>query len=387
MLSAQSRAALESQRMEVLIEVERLENELQAVDREQAQLNKEIKILEESGSFSDIDPEPVEAEPQVRAVIDSEDFTEKEDGAQYDDYKILQALHQELLNQQASQLQQGGYDIDPDALGAKMILARQEKQLEQALATVSQVETHHAGDKLNEEEFSKSEIPLSAAIEEPVLEVQQSQAQREALSGLLSQTADLDNDSQIIRTKISQLTSKLEDLNNKIEYAISGGKKTVNIATLDGVREEAIIAPAIIASTAVASRPTSSSFSGRKGFFSWPMQDAIIVSRYGQQQHKSIPSIKVNNKGINFRSANSAVTSIHEGVVEKISRIENLHTIIIKHDGNYYTVYSGLLNAAVLIGASVNEGTYLGHAAGNEMHFELWEGESNMNPSQWLKNN
>jgi len=402
--SAQDRAALEAQRMDVLKEIEKLEIKLQGIDNEKTEIYREISSLEKSTASSEgvvrrshsarkqIQKKTIQ--PEVERSTEPAEFTDGDEEM----YATLNALQQEILNRQSRNLQiakhKGKYNEDAEFISSKMILARHESQINKVLTDRSRKSS--AQEVMVEEEFTKEEIPLSAAFEQEHFPADTEEILESTdISHLLEQTTELTDASGRIKLKIASLTSEWEELNQQIEYAMTGGKTVINIGRLDGV-DDVVMPPSIIAvPNEVVSAPDAttssygmtSGFSARKGFLAWPMKDAILVGRYGQQQHKTIPNINVDNKGIDLRSIESEVSSIFSGTVEKVTAISGLQTIVVEHAGKYFTVYSGLLNATVSAGDAVEQGTYLGHAAGNEMHFEIWDNDKNQNPSHWLKNN
>ncbi len=135
-----------------------------------------------------------------------------------------------------------------------------------------------------------------------------------------------------------------------------------------------------------------SHFENKQGFHIWPLENAELGLRFGKQLD---PESKINfyNNGIDLTSTNNNLAkSVFEGkVIKKIYHSDNDNTIILKHDNNYYTVYSMLKFCQLEEGEFVNESEIIGILNSNSngiynLHFELWHKTQVQNPSHWLKN-
>jgi septal ring factor EnvC (AmiA/AmiB activator) len=60
--------------------------------------------------------------------------------------------------------------------------------------------------------------------------------------------------------------------------------------------------------------------------------------------------------------------------------------IMIKH-GNYYTVYSKLIEVYVAKGERIAAGHTIGKLGPNNatLHFEIWKDKEKLDPEQWLR--
>lgn len=176
---------------------------------------------------------------------------------------------------------------------------------------------------------------------------------------------------QEIQTELKHYNSSRENLNKKIESILFKSF-----------------------SSDIYSVPTSEKeFEQRKGFMPWPVNKKSIALRYGEQFHPTHQNIKINNSGIDIRSSDQLVSSITHGIVSNVVNIsDDETTIIIKHDNNYYTVYSNLNLSFVKKNDYISSGQAIGELSKKEgkeyeIHFEVWKGKENLNPTNWLKNN
>jgi len=133
----------------------------------------------------------------------------------------------------------------------------------------------------------------------------------------------------------------------------------------------------------------SSSFLGNKGRLPWPVTQGITIQGYGTNK---VDGILIPNDGIDIRtSSGAAIRSVFEGEVTTVKDIMGTSLVIIKH-GEYFTVYSNLRSVNVKVGQKVSTkqaiGTVATDGATGETvaHFELYKGQSSVNPETWLAN-
>jgi murein DD-endopeptidase MepM/ murein hydrolase activator NlpD len=138
----------------------------------------------------------------------------------------------------------------------------------------------------------------------------------------------------------------------------------------------------------------NSVFEQNKGSLPWPVSSGAIGSKFGRHAHESISGIEVNNKGVDFiTSANAEIYTVFNGTVTSVFNIQGAGMNVIVTHGAYKTVYSGLQNVYVSVGAKVNTkdkiGTVADNGEGYVLHFELGKvsdaGWVPQNPELWLK--
>ena len=135
-------------------------------------------------------------------------------------------------------------------------------------------------------------------------------------------------------------------------------------------------------------------FEQNKGSLPWPVASGAVGSKFGRHAHESIAGIEVNNKGVDFiTSANAEIFTVFNGTVTSVFNIQGAGMNVIVTHGAYKTVYSGLQNVYVSVGAKVNTkdkiGTVADNGEGYILHFELGKvseaGWVPQNPELWLK--
>jgi murein DD-endopeptidase MepM/ murein hydrolase activator NlpD len=119
-----------------------------------------------------------------------------------------------------------------------------------------------------------------------------------------------------------------------------------------------------------------------KGDWQWPLTHVEISSAYGERGGKF-------HQGIDLRAPmRTPVYAAADGTVVYVgSKIRGYgRMIVLKHAGNYYTVYAHHSKNVVKMGARVSKGQLIaysgksGHASGPHLHFELRRGTQSYDP-------
>ena len=185
---------------------------------------------------------------------------------------------------------------------------------------------------------------------------------------------------------------------NKASANASGTGATAPVKTNTPVAVVAPPKPIEKATPKIESAPevvlANSVFEQNKGSLPWPVSSGAIGSKFGRHAHESISGIEVNNKGVDFiTSANAEIYTVFNGTVTSVFNIQGAGMNVIVTHGAYKTVYSGLQNVYVSVGAKVNTkdkiGTVADNGEGYVLHFELGKvsdaGWVPQNPELWLK--
>ncbi|MCB0482287.1 MAG: peptidoglycan DD-metalloendopeptidase family protein [Flavobacteriales bacterium] len=135
----------------------------------------------------------------------------------------------------------------------------------------------------------------------------------------------------------------------------------------------------------------SSNFANNKGKLPWPTAKGVITEYYGEHAHPVLKGIKVNNNGVDISTEENAIArSVFAGQVSAVFVIQGIGKAIMIRHGEYITVYSNLKEVYVQKGDMVETKQQLGLALTDpekgktEVHFEIWKGQTTMNPSGWL---
>jgi len=135
----------------------------------------------------------------------------------------------------------------------------------------------------------------------------------------------------------------------------------------------------------------SEKFTLNKGKLPWPVERGVIIERFGVQSHPVLKGIETFNNGVKITTEEGAeIRSIFDGQVSRIIDIPGAGKAVIVSHGDYFTVYSNLLEVSVKRGETVllkeKLGTVITKNTEKETITELqiWKGSEKMDPSSWL---
>lgn len=135
----------------------------------------------------------------------------------------------------------------------------------------------------------------------------------------------------------------------------------------------------------------SSSFASNKSKLPWPVIKGIISEHFGVHPHPLMPNIDINNNGIDITTSNGALArAVFDGEVKAVVSIPGSGQFILIRHGEYLTIYSNLKEVYVKVGDKVTTKQNLGIILLDEedsktvLHFELWKGQTKLDPETWL---
>ena len=136
----------------------------------------------------------------------------------------------------------------------------------------------------------------------------------------------------------------------------------------------------------------SQDFIKNRGRLPWPVEGGFISKPYGERIHPTLSKVKVRNNGVDIRTdPGSTVKAIFEGEVVGLQAVPGYNYMVILQHGDYFSVYSNLVDVRVKAGARVGTADVIGAVATNattntsELHFEVWKERQTQNPAAWLK--
>jgi len=182
---------------------------------------------------------------------------------------------------------------------------------------------------------------------------------------------------KVLLAKVRKQQQQGERLNREIRAAIS------RAIARDERKTKADRKAGVVASKASI---VGGAIDKQKGKLGWPIRGKI-VRRFGTQPHPDVPSVKIQNSGIDIDAGPSeTIEAIFAGEVISLRKIPGLHSIIMVRHGGFYTVYSNLEHPQVKMGDHVQAGQQLGLTTtnGDALHFEIWKGKVPLNPASWL---
>lgn len=131
-------------------------------------------------------------------------------------------------------------------------------------------------------------------------------------------------------------------------------------------------------------------FANNRGGLAWPVNNAVVSGRFGNQPHPTVKNVTISNSGIDFTiQGRGTVKSVFEGEVIGYKEIPGYKKMVIVQHGSYFTVYSKLDEVIVDKGQKVEKGSILGYTYAevngtSQLHFELWKDKVKQDPEKWL---
>jgi len=133
-------------------------------------------------------------------------------------------------------------------------------------------------------------------------------------------------------------------------------------------------------------------FENNKGKMPMPLYETIVISAYGEHQHPTLDKIKIKNDGIDITShSDNKAKAIFDGIIVRIVEIPGHNSsVLIKH-GEYFTVYSNLIDIQVSENEQIIQGDILGQVATVEnknypvLNFQVWHLADKKDPIVWVK--
>lgn len=258
----------------------------------------------------------------------------------------------------------------------RLIYLRQYREYRRRQSRLIRQTRGSLADRLDQLAFQRIEQDslLAAAID-------QDETLREELSIQTSIVRQLSGSERELLARVQEQQAREKRLQQEIRRSIAAAVAREEKAA----RESAESADP---SPVSASRPTAvgSNIADRRGRLGWPIRGPV-ARPFGNQPHPDVPSVRINNSGIDIDVApNRPIEAIFAGKVISSREIPGLGTVLMVRHGGYYTVYSNLSRAAVASGDAVQAGDTIGYTAadGSNFHFELWKGKTPMNPARWL---
>ncbi len=135
----------------------------------------------------------------------------------------------------------------------------------------------------------------------------------------------------------------------------------------------------------------SADFQLNKGGLPWPLERGIVSSTFGEHPHPVLKNVITKNNGIDILTDKDAkARAIFDGEVTRVMSIPNYNYVIMIRHGEFLSVYSNLSEVIVQKGDRVTTRQEIGNIHTDtkdnktELHFELWQGKTLLNPLLWL---
>ncbi len=194
---------------------------------------------------------------------------------------------------------------------------------------------------------------------------------------------------QQITASLQGLKDKKTALRNELKKRIKKSDIAIEKRKIDARSQQAFVAANRASKKAVASL-LSESFSAAQKKLAWPVDDGIIISKFGKHPHPVIEGVEVDNLGIDIRTdKRNNVRSVFDGKVLIVTKIPGMNYMVIIQHGLYFTAYARLGKVHVKTGQKIKSGTKLGSIAVGEdglsvLQFQIWKNKQRLDPENWL---
>ena len=137
-------------------------------------------------------------------------------------------------------------------------------------------------------------------------------------------------------------------------------------------------------------RALANNFASNKGAIPWPVERGIITGKFGKHPHPIVKGVIVDNPHIEITTEeNAIVRSVFEGEVSSVVPIPGANVMVLVRHGNYFTVYSNLINVKVKAGDVVSLKEPIGTAFTDEegktmVQLGIWKDADIQDPNPWL---
>ncbi|NOX87269.1 MAG: peptidoglycan DD-metalloendopeptidase family protein [Chlorobi bacterium] len=182
-----------------------------------------------------------------------------------------------------------------------------------------------------------------------------------------------------LKARLRKKQKEAERLNKKIRDIIARETKAKTSARTG---KKYVLTPA--------EKALSANFAENKGKLPWPVERGVVSETFGVHQHPVLKYVKTRNNGINITTDKGTdARCVFSGEVVSIARITTTNQAVIVKHGDYFTVYSNLIEVYVSKGDHVKVKQPLGKIYTNpdgqtRLHFEVWKGKEFQNPAYWI---
>ncbi len=193
---------------------------------------------------------------------------------------------------------------------------------------------------------------------------------------------------QANRKKLQKLQKKIEELIKAEQAAIEREKERQRLE--EERRRKAGLA-VLADSSEAALAALSTDFSTAFGKLPWPVDNGVIVRKFGKIHDPDLNIVTTNN-GVDISvSSGSPVRAVSGGKIAQIAYLPTYgNIVIIRHAQSFLTVYANLAKISVAKNDIVAGREVIGLAGpmpegGSLVHFEIWKGKAKQDPQKWLK--
>jgi len=213
--------------------------------------------------------------------------------------------------------------------------------------------------------------------------------------------ADKKEYEQLITTIKKKESSYKKELQNKIKEEASVTKKIDKIIRDEIARANRIAkeklkteSKKVVKNEFILSpeaKALAANFELNKGKLPWPVDQGIVVRKFGQQKHPTFPGITINGTGLHIvtKQGNNALAIFNGSVLNVLVTAQGKKNVLIQH-GNYISSYNNLQSSSLKKGDFVTTGQKIGQIFTDKVSnktkliFVLFKNTTRLNPADWI---
>jgi septal ring factor EnvC (AmiA/AmiB activator) len=200
--------------------------------------------------------------------------------------------------------------------------------------------------------------------------------QKDVIGFLLKKRKTLSNQINLKQKQAREIDNKIEALIKEAILASKKNKTKSNSVVFELTPEAKLIA---------------SNFRSNKGRLPWPLENGVVIQRFGKQPHPIVRTTMIQSNGVTIATKpNSFVRSVFKGEVMAILVYKGSNpSVLIKH-GNYITAYKNLGRVDVKKGDIVKAKQKIGKVFTNQksgkstIQFSVFNNTVPQNPKNWI---
>ena len=200
--------------------------------------------------------------------------------------------------------------------------------------------------------------------------------QKDVIGFLLKKRKTLSNQISLKQKQAREIDNKIEALIKEAILASKKNKTKSNSVVFELTPEAKLIA---------------SNFRSNKGRLPWPLENGVVIQRFGKQPHPIVRTTMIQSNGVTIATKpNSFVRSVFKGEVMAILVYKGSNpSVLIKH-GNYITAYKNLGRVDVKKGDIVKAKQKIGKVFTNQksgksmIQFSIFNNTVPQNPKKWI---
>jgi len=200
--------------------------------------------------------------------------------------------------------------------------------------------------------------------------------QKDVIGFLLKKRKTLSNQISLKQKQAREIDNKIEALIKEAILASKKNKTKSNSVVFELTPEAKLIA---------------SNFRSNKGRLPWPLENGVVIQRFGKQPHPIVRTTMIQSNGVTIATKpNSFVRTVFKGEVMAVLVYKGSNpSVLIKH-GNYITAYKNLGRVDVKKGEIVKAKQKIGKVFTNQksgkstIQFSIFNNTVPQNPKNWI---